>query len=93
MGKKIIIAVSAILVFIGLLDASVKFSQAIPYIIFWALAYYNLKEKKKNNFWIVLLSILMAILNFVLAINSGPLALFDVVVWITIAFLWWDDKK
>lgn len=82
MLKKILIATTLLLLFLGLFGGTTAI-QLFPFIIFYALCYLEMKEKKNVNFWIVFLAVIMTLINF-----SGPFYI-DIITWVLIAIAWW----
>lgn len=63
MLKKILVATTFLLLILSLIMGASGL-QLLPFIIFYSLYYLEVKEKKDVNFWIVLLAVIMALLNF-----------------------------
>lgn len=78
--KKLITGITLML-FVLAIFGGMTFLQALPFIIFFALAYFNIKEEKDNKLWICLLAFFMAFIN---ASINGVL---DTVVWSVIFFI------
>lgn len=96
MFRKLTMGVTSVLVLLAIIGGATV-PQMIPFVVFYVLAYFYDKEEReedllkpnhKLNFWIVFLALVMAILNFGLALNT-PSAFIDVIVWVLIIFAWW----
>ncbi len=78
------VGVTLVISVLGVLNGATAL-QTLPMVILMALAYFNLKKGNKNNVWIVILSISMALINF--SIYSW----WDVAIWSLLAVAFWKE--